>query len=194
MSLANHIPSENQASPGQFHTTHWSVVLTAGDAAIPGAPETFQMGKRFFAAKLTAFPRGTSFEGIMGHTHVTVTVSNLQKSMPGYTASFLVDTGAIVCLAPAEELRKAGIEPEGREAYELANGAPVKYDYGFARLSFMGSDTVTKIIFGSDQAEPLLCVTALESVGIGVDPVTQTLKRYAALPLKVQRSPRGLTR
>ena len=130
----------------------------------------------------------------MGHTHVTVAVSNLQKSMPAYTASFLVDTGAIVCLAPAEELRKAGIEPEGREACELANGAPVEYDYGFARISFMGSDTVTKIIFGPEKVEPLLGVTALESVGIGVDPVTQTLKRYAALPLKVQRSPRGLMR
>jgi clan AA aspartic protease len=120
----------------------------------------------------------------MGYTHVTVTVSNLQKSKPPYTASFLVDTGAVVCLAPATELRKAGIEPEGREAYELANGTPVEYDYGFARLSFMGSDTVTKIIFGPDGVEPLLGVTALESVGIGVDPVSQTLKRYAALPLK----------
>jgi len=130
----------------------------------------------------------------MGHTHVTVTVSNLQKSMPAYSASFLVDTGAIVCLAPAEELRKAGIEPEGREAYELANGVPVEYDYGFARLSFMGSDTVTKIIFGPDKVEPLLGVTALASVGIGVDSVTQTLNRYGELPLKVQRLPRGLTR
>src|SRR6266516_6601790 len=99
----------------------------------------------------------------MGHTHVTVTVSNPQKSKPAYTASFLVDTGAIVCLAPAAELRKAGIEPEGREAYELASGAPVEYDYGFARLSFMGSDTVTKILFGPDNVEPLLGVTALEA-------------------------------
>ena len=51
----------------------------------------------------------------MGYTHVTVSVSNLQKSKPAYTASFLVDTGAIVCLAPAAELGKAGIEPEGRD-------------------------------------------------------------------------------
>ena len=120
----------------------------------------------------------------MGFTHVTAKVSNLQKSQPPYAASFLVDTGAIVCLAPVEELRKAGIEPEGREAYELANGTPVEYDYGFARISFMGSETVTKIIFGPNGVEPLLGVTALESVGIGVDPATQTLKRYAALPLK----------
>lgn len=128
-----------------------------------------------------------SFSGNMGYTHVTVTVSNLQRSQPPYSAPFLVDTGAIVCLAPEAELRKAGIEPEGREAYELANGMPVEYDYGFARISFMGSDTVTKIIFGPDNVEPLLGVTALESVGIGVDPVTQTLKRYAALPLKATR-------
>ena|SRR5206468_10370318 len=120
----------------------------------------------------------------MGCTHVTVTVSNLQNSKPPFTASFLVDTGAIVCLAPDAELRKAGIDPEGREAYELADGTPVEYDYGFARVAFMGSNTVTKIIFGPNGVEPLLGVTALESVGIGVDPVTQTLKRYAALPLK----------
>ena len=64
----------------------------------------------------------------MGFTHVTVAVCNLQRSMPAYTASFLVDTGAIVCLASCAELRKAGIEPEGREAYEPANGTPVEYD------------------------------------------------------------------
>ena len=123
----------------------------------------------------------------MGSTHVTVQVSNLQKSRPPFSAPFLVDTGAIVCLAPEAGLRQAGIEPEGREAYELANGTPVEYNYGFARISFMGSDTVTKIIFGPDGVEPLLGVTALESVGIGVDPVTQTLKRYSALPLKILR-------
>jgi len=41
MSLTNDIPSENPASPAQFHTTHWSVVLTAGDAAIPGLVEAY---------------------------------------------------------------------------------------------------------------------------------------------------------
>ena len=78
----------------------------------------------------------------MGYTHVTVSVSNLQRSMPAYRASFSVDTGALVCRAPGVELRKAGIEPEGREACELTNGTPVEYEYRFARISFMGSDTV----------------------------------------------------
>jgi hypothetical protein len=40
------------------------------------------------------------------------------------------------------------------------------------------------VIFGPDNAEPLLGVTALESVGILVDPANQTLKRLPAIPLK----------
>ena len=73
---------------------------------------------------------------------------------------------------------------EGRDVYELANGDMIEYPYGFARFSFMGAETVSKVIFGPDNCEPLLDVVALESTGIGVDPVTHTLKRKAANPLK----------
>jgi hypothetical protein len=68
--------------------------------------------------------------------------------------------------------------------YELVNGTTVELPYGFARVSFMGSETVTKVTFGPSDAESILGVVALESTGIGVDPVTRTLKRMAAKPLK----------
>ncbi len=120
----------------------------------------------------------------MGLTHVTVTLRNLAAEGAGYASDFLVDTGALDCMAPAGALNEAGIAIEGREVYELANGEVVEYPYGFARVSFMGTETVSKVIFGPDNAEPLLGVVALESTGIGVDPVNQTLKRMAAKPLK----------
>ena len=41
-----------------------------------------------------------------------------------------------------------------------------------------------RIIFGEPNCEPLLGVTALESVGIMVDPANKTLKRLPAIPLK----------
>jgi len=44
--------------------------------------------------------------------------------------------------------------------------------------------TVGRVIFGPDDAEPILGVTALESVGITIDPATRTLKRLPAIPLK----------
>ena len=120
----------------------------------------------------------------MGITKVTAQLSNLVKSKPGYEALFLVDTGAHDCMAPKSELIKAGIAIEGKKSYELANGQPYEVEYGFARISFMGDETVTPVIFGPEGAEPILGVIALESVGIGVDPVTRTLRKMPAIPLK----------
>jgi predicted aspartyl protease len=59
----------------------------------------------------------------MDPTRVTVRVRNIAAANGGYESDFLVDTGATDSLAPSAELRKAGIEPIGKTAYELANGA-----------------------------------------------------------------------
>lgn len=120
----------------------------------------------------------------MGLTHVTVALNNLSKSSSPYEAEFLVDTGAIDCLAPAPMLDKAGIAIEGRDVYELANGDVVEYPYGFARVSFMGSETVAQVIFGPEDCEPILGVVALENTGIGVDPTTRSLRKMVAKSLK----------
>jgi predicted aspartyl protease len=120
----------------------------------------------------------------MGLTYVTVSVANLANDASPYQAEFLVDTGAIHCMAAGDELAKAGIQVEGKAVYELANVEPVEYEHGFARITFLGDETVAKIIFGPPGVEPILGVVALESTGIVVDPITQNLKRLHALPLK----------
>jgi clan AA aspartic protease len=120
----------------------------------------------------------------MGLTHVTVKLRNLATANGGYEADFLVDTGATDSLAPGGELRRIGLQPIGRTAYELANGAIEEFEYGLAEITFMGEVTAGRIIFGPDNAEPLLGVTALESVGITIDPANRTLKRLPAIPLK----------
>lgn len=120
----------------------------------------------------------------MGLTHVTVSIKNLAADVVGFEDEFLVDTGAIDCLAPAQRLRDAGIRVEGKDVYELANGDVVEYPYGFARVSFMGSETVAQVIFGPDDCEPILGVVALENAGIGVDPTTRSLRKMSAKPLK----------
>lgn len=122
--------------------------------------------------------------------HVTVRVENLTRSGKFYENEFLVDTSAIDCLAPASALQKAGIAVEGRDVYELTNGQVLEYPYGFARVSFMGSQIVAQIIFGPENAEPILGVVALESAGIGVDLISRTLKRMTAKPLKLITAPR----
>jgi predicted aspartyl protease len=57
-------------------------------------------------------------------------------------------------------------------------------EYGFARIEFLGEATVAQVIFGAPDCEPILGAVALENVGVVVDPVSQTLKRLHAKPLK----------
>lgn len=120
----------------------------------------------------------------MGLTHVTVSLKVNQQAKEKYEADFLVDTGATDCMAPASAMEKAGIVRRGKMVYELADGRKVEYDFGLVEIEFMGELTSGRVIFGPDDTEPLLGVTALESVGILVDPVKQTLKRMPAISLK----------
>ena len=120
----------------------------------------------------------------MGMTHVTATVRASTKAKRKYEALFLVDTGAMDCMAPAARLRKIGLVKRDRVAYELADGRTAEYDVGFAEVEFMGGVVPARVIFGPDNCEPILGVTALEMSGITVDPATQTLKRLPAIPLK----------
>ena len=120
----------------------------------------------------------------MGLIHVPVTLRPSKKSRKKYQADFLVDTGATDCLAPASELKRAGIQRRGKKRYELADGSLVDYDFGFAEIEFMNEVNVGRVIFGPDNSEPLLGVTVLESAGIVVDPVNQQLKRLPAISLK----------
>lgn len=120
----------------------------------------------------------------MGLIHVTTTIADLGRTGKPYEADFLVDTGAIDCMAPAPRLRDAGVAVEGKAVYELANGQPVEYEFGFARVSFLGSETVAQVIFGPDDCEPILGAVAMENTGVTIDPATRTLRRVHARPLK----------
>jgi clan AA aspartic protease len=120
----------------------------------------------------------------MGLTKVTTKLTCLGHSRNSFEALFLVDTGATDSMAPSDELEKIGIRPEGKMAYELADGTIREFPFGLVRIEFMGETTAGRVIFAAPGTEPLLGVTALESVGIMVDPVNKTLKRLPAIPLK----------
>ncbi len=62
-------------------------------------------------------------------------------------------------------------------------------DITVGEIEFMGETVGGTILFGDAEAEPLLGVTALESVGIEVDPTNQRLKRLPAVRLKTLLEP-----
>lgn len=122
--------------------------------------------------------------GRVGFIRIPVTIKVVGGSDDSYQAAFLVDTGATDTMAPRSELARVGITPVGKLAYELADGRLVEYEFGLAQIEFMGDITAGRVIFGPDDAEPLLGVAQLESASIIIDPRTGNLKRLPAIPLK----------
>lgn len=120
----------------------------------------------------------------MGVVQVTATVRNLADPDRSWDGLFLVDTGSTDCVVPSEALRGIGLVPRGQRTYELADGRKENVDVTSAELEFMGEIIGTTICFGPDGVEPILGLTALESVGIEVDPVSQRLKRRPAVRMK----------
>lgn len=120
----------------------------------------------------------------MGATHVTVRITNPGDPDRFWESLFQVDTGAADSLVPRPHLEAIGLKPEGKRVYQLADGTDLSRDVTLAKIEFMGEFVGGTVIFGEPDAEPLLGVTALESVGIEVDPVNQQLKRLPAVRLK----------
>ena len=124
----------------------------------------------------------------MGLVYASTEVRNIYGGEEKYYMPFLVDTGATDSVIPGNELEKIGIKREFKRTYELADGSLLEFDVGYAMLRINGEQTMGSVIFGSDDIEPLLGITALESIGFIIDPVRQILRK-TAVPLKIFHNP-----
>ena len=117
-------------------------------------------------------------------TYVDVTIRNPAEPDRTWTGPFLVDTGAYDSLVPGQRLEAVGLLPRGRREYTLADGRSLALDITVAEIEFEGERVGGTVVYGEEDAEPLLGVTALESGGFEVDPRAGTLKRLPAVLLK----------
>ena len=120
----------------------------------------------------------------MGFTFVKVRVLPAAATGEGIEREFLVDTGAIYSMLPAEDLQALGIQPSFQRTFTLADGRSATYPVGAARFKVNGSEGIAEIIFGEKGTQPLLGVVVLESMGLQVDPVSKQLK---PMPLYLMR-------
>jgi len=78
-------------------------------------------------------------------------------------------------MLPGGLLRGLGIEVIESVSFKLADERVVEYDVGEARIRLDGRERTTLIVFGPDDAAPLLGATSLELFNLGVDPLGQIL-------------------
>ena len=86
-----------------------------------------------------------------------------------------VDTGAFYTTLPGRLLRELSIEPIGSRRFLIADGRRVEMEYGQAWATIDGESIVTIVVFGGDNAPPLLGAYTLEGLALAVDPSSQRL-------------------
>ena len=113
----------------------------------------------------------------MGLTDVKVLVSNPIDSNRARTLKFLVDSGAVYSVVPAEILAELGIVPEDVESFTLADLTEIRRPVGQAAFTYAGRTRTSPVMFGEQGDAVLLGVMSLEALGLMLDPVKQELRK-----------------
>ena len=91
------------------------------------------------------------------------------------TVDALVDTGASYSMFPRSMLERLGIVPIGQRGFEQADGSVIWRDIGRAMLVINGDEDVQRVIFGDEDAEPLIGAGTLQGFLLIVDSVAEEL-------------------
>ena len=87
----------------------------------------------------------------------------------------LVGTGATYSMIPGRLLASVGITPTRQVFFKLADGSREQLSVGEMRATINGESGASPVIFGPDDAAPLIGAVTLEVFLLAVDPIEQRL-------------------
>ena len=119
----------------------------------------------------------------MGSFKAKVRIANLEKPERFAELSLVVDTGATLSWIPREVLETLEIAPLSRLPFTLADGRVLEREIGGVLLSFNGRRGPVPVTFGESGEHSILGATALETLGLVVDPVGEKLIQRNLLAL-----------
>lgn len=111
----------------------------------------------------------------MGFTTAAVNVSNPENPKKSRKIKLVVDTGAMYSIISITELKALGIKPLYKRKFTLADGRKTERDVGVVLYKYNDYLGHAPVIFGKGRDQELLGVTALEAMGLQVDPTTKKL-------------------
>ena len=94
--------------------------------------------------------------------------------------SALVDTGASYTSVPSSLLERLGVKLLRRTSLIMSDGRRMQRNLGQTWIRAAGREAITIVIFGDEDTMPLLGAHALESLGLGVDPIRDRLVEMEA--------------
>jgi len=111
----------------------------------------------------------------MGMFEVKVGLANPSAPQRTQQVSLLVDTGATLSWIPRSVLEELGVAAVSRLPFTLADGSELTRDTTGVLMVVDGRKAMVPAAFGEPGEEAVLGVTALEILGLVVDPVGQKL-------------------
>ena len=111
----------------------------------------------------------------MGLFNVKVKLANLAAPSRTEEVSLLVDTGATLSWIPRTILENLGVRAFSRLPFSLADGRRLERDTSAVLLAIDGRKAAVPVAFGEPDEEAVLGATALETLGLMVDPVGEKL-------------------
>ncbi len=111
----------------------------------------------------------------MGLFEVRVKLANMSSPGRSEEVSLLVDTGATISWIPRSTLQKLDVKPVSSLPFSLADGRTLERETSAVLLTIDGRKGAVPVAFGEPGEEAVLGATALETLGLLVDPVGQKL-------------------
>jgi clan AA aspartic protease len=106
---------------------------------------------------------------------VRVRVASLAAPERSSEVSLLVDTGATISWIPQAVLQDLSIPPFSRLPFVLADGRRLERDVTAVLVQVDGRKAPVEVAFGEEGEAAVLGATALEGLGLMVDPVAKKL-------------------
>ncbi len=110
----------------------------------------------------------------MGTFSVPVEIGNPEGTRYESVAA-LVDTGASYSSVPATLLRRLDVPVRDQVTFILANGSRILRNVGQTWIRIDGKSEITLVVFGGEDAAPVLGAYTLQGLLLGVDSPNERL-------------------
>ena len=87
----------------------------------------------------------------------------------------VIDTGSTLCVVPESLASLLGLQSVGTAEFVLADGRMVGFPVAGLRIELEGRVAFITTAIGPEDAQPILGASALETLGLGVEPGTEKL-------------------
>jgi clan AA aspartic protease len=112
----------------------------------------------------------------LGFTKAIVEIANAERPDLKGEMELLVDSGASYSIIRSDFLGKLQIRALEEREFTLANGQKISRKLGGVQIRIGARVGYSSIIFGEPRDQQVLGVTALEELGLELDPVTKQLR------------------